>query len=124
MPVTDLPRWDTSGPQSRLLSTLPAAIAEFEREIISEGRKRALTNGVKFGRVLKLSDYQRAKDLKRRGAGDTLVSIANAYAVEHDQPAIMNSGETEQACPLRPSIADGCQVPPTTTIPLQILCAN
>jgi DNA invertase Pin-like site-specific DNA recombinase len=36
MAVTDLPPCDTSRPQSRLLSTLPAAVAEFEREIISE----------------------------------------------------------------------------------------
>jgi len=41
-----------------------------------------LTNGVKFAHVLKLSDYQRAEAIKQRGAGDILVSIANAYAVD------------------------------------------
>jgi DNA invertase Pin-like site-specific DNA recombinase len=39
--------------QGRLLSTLLAAIADFERDLIrertGEGRKRALANGVKFG---------------------------------------------------------------------------
>ena len=40
----DDPLWDPSTAQGRLLSTLPAAIAEFERELIrertSEGRTR------------------------------------------------------------------------------------
>jgi DNA invertase Pin-like site-specific DNA recombinase len=46
------PLWDTGSAQGRLLSTLLAAIAEFERELIRErtgaGRKRAMANGVKF----------------------------------------------------------------------------
>jgi len=46
--------------QGRLLSTLLVGMAEFERELIrertGEGRKRALDNGVKFGRKRKLSD--------------------------------------------------------------------
>src|SRR6202051_3678739 len=45
------PLWDTSSSQGRLLSTLLAAIAEFERDLIKErtgdGRKRAMTNGLK-----------------------------------------------------------------------------
>jgi DNA invertase Pin-like site-specific DNA recombinase len=80
------PLWDTSSPQGRLLSTLLAAIAEFERELIRErtgdGRKRAMANGVKFGRKPKLSDFQRAEALKRRAAGETLASIAKSYAVD------------------------------------------
>jgi DNA invertase Pin-like site-specific DNA recombinase len=80
------PLWDTSSPQGRLLSTLLAAIAEFERELIrertGEGRKRAMANGVKFGRKPKLSSYQRAEAIKRRAAGETLASIARSYAVD------------------------------------------
>src|SRR5215467_11900412 len=80
------PLWDTSSPQGRLLSTLLAAIAEFERELIrertGEGRKRAMANGVKFGRKPKLSPYQRAEAIKRRTAGETLSSIARSYAVD------------------------------------------
>ena len=80
------PIWDTSNPQGRLLSTLLAAIAEFERELIrertGEGRKRAMANGVKFGRKPKLSAYQRAEAIKRRAAGETLASIARSYAVD------------------------------------------
>src|SRR6202167_4725446 len=62
------PLWDTSSAQGRLLSTLLAGIAEFERELIrertGEGRKRAMANGVKFGRKRKLSDYQRAEAIQ------------------------------------------------------------
>ena len=80
------PLWDTVSAQGRLLSTLLAAIAEFERELIrertGEGRKRAMANGVKFGRKRKLSDYQRAEAIKRRDAGETLASIAKSYAVD------------------------------------------
>src|SRR6478609_2415881 len=79
------PLWETSSSQGRLLSTLLAAIADFERDLIrertGEGRKRAMANGVKFGRTRKLSDYQRAEAVKRRAAGETLASIAKTYGV-------------------------------------------
>ena len=79
------PLWDTSSAQGRLLSTLLASIAEFERELIrertGEGRKRAMAAGVKFGRKRKLSDYQRAEAIKRRATGETLASIAKSYGV-------------------------------------------
>jgi DNA invertase Pin-like site-specific DNA recombinase len=80
------PLWDTGSSQGRLLSTMLAAIAEFERELIrertGEGRKRAMAAGVKFGRKRKLSEHQRAEALKRRAAGETLASIAKSYAVD------------------------------------------
>ena len=80
------PLWDTSSSQGRLLSTLLAAIADFERDLIrertGEGRKRAMANGVKFGRKRKLSDYQRKEAIKRRSAGETLASIAKSYGVD------------------------------------------
>jgi DNA invertase Pin-like site-specific DNA recombinase len=79
------PLWNTSTPQGRLLSTLLAAIAEFERELIrertGEGRKRAMERGVKFGRKWKLSDYQRTEALKRRDMGERLADIAQSYGV-------------------------------------------
>src|SRR5215813_503966 len=79
------PLWDTGSSQGRLLSTLLAAIAEFESELIrertGEGRKRAMAAGVKFGRKPKLSPYQRAEAIKRRAAGETLTSIARSYGV-------------------------------------------
>ena len=80
------PLWDTGSAQGRLLSTLLAAIAEFERELIrertGEGRRRALANGVKFGRKRKLSDFQRREAVKRRAAGERLADIAKSYAVD------------------------------------------
>jgi DNA invertase Pin-like site-specific DNA recombinase len=80
------PLFDTTSSQGRLVSTLLAAIAEFERELIKErtgdGRKRAMSKGVKFGRKPKLSDYQRQEALKRRAAGETLAEIAKSYAVD------------------------------------------
>ena len=65
----------------RLLSTLLAAIADFERDLIRDGRKRAMANGIKFGRKRKLSDYQRAEAIRRRDAGETLAAIAKSYGV-------------------------------------------
>jgi DNA invertase Pin-like site-specific DNA recombinase len=80
------PLWDTSTAQGRLLSTLLASIAEFERELIRErtgtGRERAKAKGVKFGRKPKLSEYQREEAIKRRRAGETLAEIAKSYAVD------------------------------------------
>jgi DNA invertase Pin-like site-specific DNA recombinase len=80
------PLFDTTGAQGRLLATMLAAIAEFERELIRErigaGRERAMAEGVKFGRKPKLSDYQRAEAVKRRAAGETLAAIAKSYGVD------------------------------------------
>jgi|SRR5215831_13696096 len=79
------PLWDTGSAQGRLLSTLLAAIAEFERELIrertGEGRKRAMANGVRFGRKPKLSAFQRSEAIRRRAAGELLAVIAKSYAV-------------------------------------------
>jgi len=78
--------WDTGSAQGRLLSTLLAAIAEFERELIrertGEGRKRAMANGVRFGRKPKLTAHQRAEAVRRRAEDRTLAAIAKSYAVD------------------------------------------
>jgi DNA invertase Pin-like site-specific DNA recombinase len=80
------PLFDTTSSQGKLMATLLAAIAEFERDLIRErtgdGRKRAMAKGIKFGRKPKLSDYQRQEAIKRRAAGETLAEIAKSYAVD------------------------------------------
>jgi DNA invertase Pin-like site-specific DNA recombinase len=80
------PLFDTSSSQGRLLLAVLAAIASFERDLIrertSEGRKRAMAEGKRFGRKPKLSDFQRAEALKRRGAGEKLAEIAKSYGVD------------------------------------------
>jgi DNA invertase Pin-like site-specific DNA recombinase len=80
------PLFDTSSSQGRLLLAVLAAIASFERDLIrertSEGRKRAMAEGKRFGRKPKLSDFQRKEALKRRAAGETLTAIAQSYGVD------------------------------------------
>jgi DNA invertase Pin-like site-specific DNA recombinase len=53
---------DTTTPHGRLMLTVLGGLAEFKRELIrartGEGRKRALANGVKFGRPKALSPHQ------------------------------------------------------------------
>jgi DNA invertase Pin-like site-specific DNA recombinase len=79
------PLFGTTTSQGRLLVTMLAAIAEFERELIrertGEGRKRAMAAGVKFGRPPVLTAFQKAEAHKRRMAGEPLSLIAQAYRV-------------------------------------------
>ena len=72
------------GPRPAAVNLL-VGIAIFERELIlertSEGRKRAVVEGVKFGRKRMLSEYQRAEAIRRRDSGETLAAIAKSYGV-------------------------------------------
>jgi DNA invertase Pin-like site-specific DNA recombinase len=78
---------DTTTAHGRLILTVLAGLAEFERELIvertGEGRERAMAKGVVFGRKPKLTAYQRKEAIARREAGETLVSIARSYGVDH-----------------------------------------
>src|SRR5258705_10986075 len=71
---------DTTTAQGRLMVNILGNLAEFERELIlartGEGRKRAMANGVKFGRPAKLTPHQRKEAIKRREAGETHTDIA------------------------------------------------
>src|SRR5450755_3014848 len=62
----------------------PSFVREPEGNGLAERfiRKRAMANGVKFGRKPKLSEYQRKEAIKRRAAGETLAEIAKSYAVD------------------------------------------
>src|SRR5437870_4597226 len=77
---------DTTTPHGRLLLTLLAGIAEFERELIrartGDGRKRAKERGVRFGRPPKLTPHQRQEALARLAAGETQADIARTYNVD------------------------------------------
>ncbi len=48
-----------------------------------EGRKRAMANGVRFGRKPKLTAHQRAEAIARREAGEGLAVIGRSYNVSH-----------------------------------------
>ena len=78
---------DTTSAHGRLMLTVLAGLAEFERELIrtrtSEGRQRAKARGVRFGRKPKLTPHQRYEALARRAAGEPIVEIARSYAVSH-----------------------------------------
>jgi DNA invertase Pin-like site-specific DNA recombinase len=77
---------DTTTPHGRLMLTVLAGLAEFERSLIlartGEGRKRALARGVRFGRPHKLTPHQRREAIERRAAGETLAEIARTYNVD------------------------------------------
>jgi DNA invertase Pin-like site-specific DNA recombinase len=78
---------DTTTPHGRLMLTVLAGLAEFERELIrvrtGEGRARARAAGKKMGRAFKLTPHQRQEVRARRAAGETLTSIARSYNVHH-----------------------------------------
>jgi DNA invertase Pin-like site-specific DNA recombinase len=78
---------DTTTAHGRLMLTVLAGLAEFERELIrtrtGEGRERAKARGVRLGRKPKLTPHQRREALARRDAGEPLTEIGRTYAVSH-----------------------------------------
>jgi DNA invertase Pin-like site-specific DNA recombinase len=78
---------DTTTPHGRLILTVLAGLAEFERELIkartSEGRKRAKARGVHMGRPSGLNRDQQREALARIAAGDAHTDIARTFGVSH-----------------------------------------
>lgn len=79
---------DTTTAHGRLMLTVLAGLAEFERELIrartGEGRARAKARGVKLGRKFKLTPHQRKEALARRERGEeSQTEIARSYNVSH-----------------------------------------
>jgi DNA invertase Pin-like site-specific DNA recombinase len=79
---------DTTTAHGRLMLTVLAGLAEFERELIrartGEGRDRARARGVKMGRKPKLTLHQMREAIKRRDSdGETVRDIARTFNVSH-----------------------------------------
>lgn len=79
---------DTTTAHGRLMLTVLAGLAEFERELIrartGEGRARAKARGVKLGRRFKLTLHQHQEALARRESGkESQADIARSYNVSH-----------------------------------------
>ena len=78
---------DTTTPHGRLMITVLAGLAEFERSLIlartGDGRARAQARGVRFGRKPKLTAHQIAEAMARRAAGEALADIGRSFNVSH-----------------------------------------
>jgi DNA invertase Pin-like site-specific DNA recombinase len=85
-PLIDTTRKDD--PMTTALMQLIAVFAELERSMIvsrtSEGRKRAMSNGVKFGPKYKLQPFQKEQAIRMRDVeGKTLAEIAKFFNVSY-----------------------------------------
>jgi DNA invertase Pin-like site-specific DNA recombinase len=79
---------DTTTPHGRLMLTVLAGLAEFERDLIrartGEGRERAKARGVKLGPKFKLTPHQCKEALARKDSGkESQTEIARSYNVSH-----------------------------------------
>jgi DNA invertase Pin-like site-specific DNA recombinase len=76
---------DTTTPHGRLMLTVLGGLAEFERELIrartGDGRARAKSRGVKFGRPSALTPHQRQEVMKRLAQGEAQADLARSYGV-------------------------------------------
>jgi len=76
---------DTSTPHGKLMVTVLAGLAEFERSLIlartSDGRIRAMAKGVKFGRPSSLTPHQKQEALQRLQEGAVQADLARSYGV-------------------------------------------
>lgn len=74
---------DTTTPGGKMILTVFAGIAEFERDLIiertSSGRKAAQNRGVKFGRPLKLDENQKESILELIQSGTPVKKVAKSF---------------------------------------------
>lgn len=84
--ILDQPELSTSGKTGKLVLTILAGVAEFEREIIRErqadGIKAAKKRGVRFGRKAIINDDIRARCRKLRDEGKTITEIGKVVGLK------------------------------------------
>jgi DNA invertase Pin-like site-specific DNA recombinase len=77
---------DTTTPHGELMVTILAGLATFERHLIKartdEGKARARSAGVRFGRPPKMTAFQRKEALQRLAAGESQADLARAYNID------------------------------------------
>ena len=78
---------DTTTPHGKLMLTILAGLAEFERTLIltrtGEGRTRAKARGVRFGRKPKLNPFQVQQAKEMLGNGQSQSEVARLLGVSH-----------------------------------------
>jgi len=78
---------DTTTPHGKLMLTILAGLAEFERSLIlartGEGRTRAKARGVRFGRKPKLTPFQVQQAKEMLGNGSSQSEVARLLGVSH-----------------------------------------
>jgi DNA invertase Pin-like site-specific DNA recombinase len=78
---------DTTTPHGKLMLTILAGLAEFERSLIltrtGEGRTRAKARGVRFGRKPKLNAFQVQEAKEMLGNGSSQSEVARLLGVSH-----------------------------------------
>jgi DNA invertase Pin-like site-specific DNA recombinase len=78
---------DTTKLRVRLMITILAGLATFERHLIkvrtSEGRSEGEARGVRFGRKPSLREFQREEAPQCKANGETLADIGRTFGVSH-----------------------------------------
>jgi DNA invertase Pin-like site-specific DNA recombinase len=88
----DVPALDTTSRHGQLLLNVLGSLAQFERSLIlsrtKEGRVRARSNGVRFGRKRKLTAYQikTAKTMRELGSSFHEIGQDPGGGAHHSQP--------------------------------------
>jgi DNA invertase Pin-like site-specific DNA recombinase len=85
--VTTNPAMDTTSIYGKALIGMLGSFAELERDLIiqrtGEGRIKAKSNGVKFGRKHKLTPHQKTQALELRAEGKSQKEIGQLLNVSH-----------------------------------------
>ena len=78
---------DTTSPAGRMVLTVFAGIAEFERALIRErtgsGRKAAMRRGVRFGRPSKRTNEKTTLALRLLGEGNSIPQVATTLGIHY-----------------------------------------